>query len=232
MRIKRRVSPGFARVTMMVSLILAVLLVMTGISYARARTQAHGHTPTDKPSAVAQGVAAGSATAGSAAVGSATTLAPTSSNGSAAPNDTSSHETSAGKDNDKESSDKKDAADKERQAYIDEWTSRIDAYLSGSALDGYGATFARAAYDYGVDPRLPPAIACVESGKGAHCYYAYNAWGWGQSSWSSWEESIPAYVENLGSAYGGQFSYDMAASYCPANVDEWYYLVEAEMEKI
>ena len=43
-----------------------------------------------------------------------------------------------------------------REEFIAEWTGRIDAYLAGSPLAGYGATFAAAAWDYGVDPRCRP----------------------------------------------------------------------------
>ena len=40
-----------------------------------------------------------------------------------------------------------------KEAFITEWTSRIDNYLAGSPLAGYGSTFAEAAWNNGVDPR-------------------------------------------------------------------------------
>ena len=46
---------------------------------------------------------------------------------------------------------------------VDSWAARIDAYLAGSPLAGYGSTFAAAAWDYGIDPRLSPAISAVET---------------------------------------------------------------------
>lgn len=38
--------------------------------------------------------------------------------------------------------------------FVSSWGARIDAYLAGSPLAGYGSTFAEAAWAYGVDPRL------------------------------------------------------------------------------
>ena len=65
------------------------------------------------------------------------------------------------------------------EAFVQEWTQRIDAYLAGSNLAGHGCDFAQAAWDYGVDPRWSPAISNTESGKGAHCFLPYNACGVG-----------------------------------------------------
>lgn len=63
-------------------------------------------------------------------------------------------------------------------SFINEWTSRIDNYLAGSPMAGQGYNFAVAAWNTGVDPRWSPAIACIESTKGAYCANSYNAWGW------------------------------------------------------
>ena len=63
-----------------------------------------------------------------------------------------------------------------KEAFVSEWTSRINAYLAGSPLAGQGATFAEAAWSNGVDPRWSPAISNTESSKGAHCFLPYNAW--------------------------------------------------------
>lgn len=120
----------------------------------------------------------------------------------------------------------------DKVSFVSEWTRRIDAYLAGSPLAGYGATFAEAAWDYGVDPRFSPAIAMVESSLGRVCFRPHNAWGWGSSSWSSWEEAIPAHVRGLASGYGGQLTYAAAKKYCPPNADHWYASVLANMEKI
>ena len=43
-----------------------------------------------------------------------------------------------------------------KEAFVSEWTSRINAYLAGSPLAGQGATFAEAAWSNGVDPRWSP----------------------------------------------------------------------------
>ncbi len=113
-----------------------------------------------------------------------------------------------------------------------DWAARIDAYLAGSPLAGYGATFAKAAATYGVDPRFSPAISCIESGKGAICFRPHNAWGWGSSSWGSWEEAINDHVAGLASGYGGTLTLEGAMRYCPPTYQEWYSSVLAEMNSI
>lgn len=120
----------------------------------------------------------------------------------------------------------------ERSAFVAEWGARIDAYLSGSALSGYGGTFAAAAWDYGVDPRWSPAIAYAESSLGAYCFLPHNAWGWGSSSWGSWEEAIYAHVAGLARGYGYTLDYEAAQRYCPSNVEYWYSTVAEQMARI
>lgn len=117
-------------------------------------------------------------------------------------------------------------------AFMEEWTARIDAYLAGSPLAGYGADFAQAAWDNGVDPRWSPAISCTESTKGAHCYAAYNAWGWTGYLGSSWPNAIHAHVAGLARGYGHTITYANAAKYCPPNTDHWYRTTLGEMAKI
>lgn len=120
----------------------------------------------------------------------------------------------------------------EKDQFVSTWSTRIDAYLAGSPLSGYGKTFAEAAWAYGVDPRFSPAISCVESSKGAVCFKPHNAWGWGSSSWSTWEEAIWAHVAGLASGYGGHLTYSAAQKYCPPTADLWYATVLSEMESI
>ena len=115
---------------------------------------------------------------------------------------------------------------------VDQWTARIDAFLAGSPMAGHGRTFAEAALRYGVDPRFSPAIAAVESGKGAVCFRPYNAWGWGNSSWGSWDEAINAHVAGLASGYGYTVSLWAAKRYCPPNWSRWYASVSAQMAAI
>lgn len=119
-----------------------------------------------------------------------------------------------------------------KEAFISEWTARIDNYLAGSPLAGYGSTFAEAAWNNGVDPRWSPAISNTESSKGAHPFLSHNAWGWGNSSWSSWEEAINAHVAGLANGYGYSITYANAAKYCPPNTDHWYRATLSEMMKI
>ena len=109
-----------------------------------------------------------------------------------------------------------------RQAFVEEWTTRIDNYLSGSALSGYGYAFAEAAWDNGVDPRWSPAISSTESGKGSVCFLPCNAWGWGESSWGDWDSAIRAHVAGLANGYGYSITYPAASAYCPPNTDFWY----------
>ena len=120
----------------------------------------------------------------------------------------------------------------DREAFVAEWAPRIDAYLAGSPLAGQGSTFAEAAWEYGCDPRLSPAISMVESSQGRHCFLPHNAWGWGSSSWGSWEEAIWAHVAGLAAGYGGQLTYAGAQKYCPPNADVWYASVLANMLSI
>lgn len=109
-----------------------------------------------------------------------------------------------------------------RQAFVEEWTYRIDAYLAGSALSGYGYAFAEAAWDNGVDPRWSPAISATESARGSVCFLPYNAWGWGQSSWGDWDSAIRAHVAGLAQGYGYTITRGAASVYCPPNSGFWF----------
>lgn len=120
----------------------------------------------------------------------------------------------------------------DEESFVSEWSARIDAYLAGSPLAGQGTTFAKAAWAYGVDPRFSPAISAVESTKGLYCFKPYNAWGWGNSSWSNWEDAIWDHVAGLASGYGGQLTLAAAQKYCPPNADAWYASVLANMNRI
>ena len=119
-----------------------------------------------------------------------------------------------------------------KEAFITEWTSRIDNYLAGSPLAGQGSTFAEAAWNNGVDPRWSPAISNTESSKGAVCFKPYNAWGWGSSSWSSWEEAINAHVAGLASVYGYSITVANAQKYCPPTYMDWYTKTISQMQMI
>ena len=119
-----------------------------------------------------------------------------------------------------------------KDAFISEWANRINNYLAGSPLAGQGETFAAAAWENGVDPRWSPAISNTESTKGANCFLPHNAWGWGSTGWSSWEEAINAHVAGLAKGYGYTISYSNAQKYCPPNYDNWFRDTLREMSKI
>ena len=119
-----------------------------------------------------------------------------------------------------------------KDAFIGEWTSRIDAYLAGSPLSGYGYAFAEAAWDNGVDPRWSPAISNTESSKGSVCFLPCNAWGWGNSSWGDWDTAIRAHVAGLAEVYGYCVTPSAAAVYCPPNCDYWYSTTVGQMASI
>ncbi len=121
----------------------------------------------------------------------------------------------------------------DKTAFVNEWAARIDDYLSGSPTAGTGKYYAAAAWDNGVDPRWAPAISCIESTKGAYCFRSHNAWGYGSSGFSSWEEGINTVVRGLGgSLYGGHLTQEAARTYCPPTWQDWYANVSAEMSKI
>ena len=116
--------------------------------------------------------------------------------------------------------------------FLSEWTARIDAYLEGTALEGYGYTFAAAAWRHGIDPRWSPAISNTESGNGAHCFLPHNAWGWGDDSWPDWETAIAEHVAGLAKGYGYSVTPACAQKYCPPNYVHWYNNTLAQMALI
>lgn len=119
------------------------------------------------------------------------------------------------------------------ESFVSTWAPRINAFLSGSPLSGKGETFARAAWQYGIDPRLSPAISAVESSKGAVCFLPYNAWGWGRSSWSSWDEAIYAHISGIARVYKTTYlTVAMARKYNPPNSSGWYASVLAYINRI
>lgn len=123
------------------------------------------------------------------------------------------------------------------EEFISTWTTRIDSYLAGTPLTGYGATFAEAAWNQGVDPRWSPAIACIESSKGRYCANSYNAWGLsavggGWVGFSSWTEAINYHVRYLGRNYGTTLTPAAAKKYCPPTWQDWYNKVAGEMNRI
>ena len=119
-----------------------------------------------------------------------------------------------------------------KEAFVAEWTARIDAYLAGSPLEGYGSVFAEAAWDNGVDPRWSPAISNTESSKGAVCFRSCNAWGWGDSGWGDWDTAIRSHVAGLAGGYGYSITPEAAQKYCPPTWQDWYNKTLNEMASI
>lgn len=122
-------------------------------------------------------------------------------------------------------------------AFMSEWTARIDNYLAGSPLAGYGSVFAQASWNTGVDPRWSPAISCIESTKGTYCANICNAWGWsavggGWRSFGDWTSAIYAHVSYLGSCYGSTVTPAAARKYCPPTWQDWFNKVSGQMALI
>ncbi len=102
----------------------------------------------------------------------------------------------------------------------------IDVYLTeqGSPLVGYGRAFVSAGKTFGVDPFLVVAIAGKESSWGKHCFLPYNAWGWGEVSFTDWENAIFNYTRMLDEEYISKGRTDVnviAPIYCPPNHVSW-----------
>ena len=116
--------------------------------------------------------------------------------------------------------------------FVEEWTKRIDKYLKGTPLSGYGSVFAEAAWENGVDPRWSPAISNTESGNGQHCFLSHNAWGWGDDAWPDWKTAIRAHVAGLAAGYGYSVTFEAAQKYCPPNCVHWYNNTTSQMALI
>ncbi len=127
-----------------------------------------------------------------------------------------------------------------RDAFIENWSSRINSYLAGSPMAGTGYAFAEAAWEAGVDPRWSPAIATIESTKGRYVPYgnSHNAWGWtayggGFRRFSSFSEGARAHVYYLGRVYGTTLTPSAAKKYVgTSHWNYWYSSVLAQMERI
>ena len=115
---------------------------------------------------------------------------------------------------------------------IDKWAARIDAYLSGHELAGYGKQFAEAAARHGLAPRLSAAISFIESGGGDVCFRPHNAWGWGSSSWDSWEEAIEAHAAGLEEGYGPDFNLELCAKYSGSDGSYYWEVLQGELAKM
>lgn len=120
---------------------------------------------------------------------------------------------------------------------IAERAQKIRAYLAsqGAPLAEYAEEIVIAGEKHGVEPELIAAISIIESGGGKVTFRAYNAWGWGRQSYSSWEEAIDKYTEGLARGYiskGADTPAEIAPIYCPPNRYAWTKNVSNVLNKL
>jgi len=95
---------------------------------------------------------------------------------------------------------------------------------NNAPLADYAEKFVEVANKYGLDYRLLPAIATVESGGGKSNFRSYNAWGWGNKGFTSFEEGIETVGKGLKTGYidkGRDTVDEIAPIYCPPNYKNW-----------
>ncbi len=91
--------------------------------------------------------------------------------------------------------------DQALQLEREEKAAKIDAYYGkyDLPLTGYGMTFVLAGEKYGVDPFLLASIAMRESTGGKRmATSSYNAFGWGNTKFESFDHAIDTVAKNLG----------------------------------
>ncbi len=102
-------------------------------------------------------------------------------------------------------------------------------------LADYAEKFVEVANKYGLDYRLLPAIAVMESGGGKSLFRSYNAWGYGKYSFNSFEEGIEIVGRGLKEGYidkGRVTPAQIAPIYCPPNATNWARSVQKFMNEI
>lgn len=102
-------------------------------------------------------------------------------------------------------------------------------------LAEYADEFIEVANKYELDYRLLPAIATIESGGGKHNFRSYNAWGWGDTGFNSFEEGIEVVAKGLKIGYinkGRDSVEEIALMYCPPNYKNWSRAVDQFMAEI
>lgn len=106
---------------------------------------------------------------------------------------------------------------------------------NNAPLADYSEKFVEVANKYDLDYRLLPAIATMESSGGKSNFRRYNAWGWGNRSFNSFEEGIEIVGKGLKSGYidkGINTIEEMAKIYCPPNATNWARGVNRFMSEI
>ena len=95
---------------------------------------------------------------------------------------------------------------------------------NNAPLSEYAEKFVEVANKYDLDYRLLPAIATVESSGGKSNFRSYNAWGWGNKGFTSFEEGIEVVAKGLKTGYidkGRDTVEEIAPIYCPPNYKNW-----------
>jgi len=117
-----------------------------------------------------------------------------------------------------------------------DWIGRIDQYLARTPLGGKGRTFYMAAVDAGIEPRLMPAIAMIESGGGrananSNNFFGRKAVRGGWAAWSNPEEAIDNQAHYIARMWGRVASpYEMRGYAIPGG--PWMSKVSREMGRI
>lgn len=116
---------------------------------------------------------------------------------------------------------------------------KIETYFrvnrNNAPLADYAEKFVEVANKYGLDYRLLPAIAVMESGGGKSLFRSYNAWGYGKYSFNSFEEGIEIVGKGLKEGYidkGRVTPAQIAPIYCPPNATNWARSVQKFMNEI
>lgn len=113
---------------------------------------------------------------------------------------------------------------------------KIEEYLSqrDAPLADYAKEFVKAADENGIDYRIVAAISVIESEGGKNTFKPYNAWGWGKSGFSSWEEGIWTVSKSIARYYanGAKTPRAISYSYCPPTADSWAAKVQYVMNQI
>ena len=115
------------------------------------------------------------------------------------------------------------------------WIERIDTYLARTPLRGKGRTFYLAAVDSGIEPRLMPAIAMIESGGGransnSNNFFGRKAAGGGYAGWATPDIAIQNQANYISKMWGRASNPYQMRGYATSPV--WKGNVAREMARI
>ena len=116
-----------------------------------------------------------------------------------------------------------------------DWINRIDRYLVATPLAGHGRTFYLSAVDAGIEPRLMPAIAMIESGAGrananSNNFFGRRAVRGGWASWSTKEAAINNQGQYIAKMWGHATNPYQMKGYATSPV--WKGKVASQMARI